>query len=171
MGSRVPKVLYNFNVHIDGVGYAGLATEIKLPDLSYKIEEHLAGGLDHPYPINMSLESMEMTLTFAEVNGDIAKLVGIFNGGSTRIQCYGALNDNTSQSSDPVQVTAEGNFTKYESTAWKAGEKTEEKYTFKPIVYQETIAGTKTVDIDTLNMKRVIGGTDYLEQIRSNIKL
>jgi P2 family phage contractile tail tube protein len=169
MAARFPKMLKNYNVHIEGVGYTGLATELKIPNLEFKQEEHRAGGLDHPLPVDLGQEKMEMEMTFSEVNPTLKKLVGIHNGGKTRVMCYGALNDDMSPASDPVVIKMEGKFTKHEHTGWKAGEKTEEKYTFHPLVYEEIVAGDTTTMIDTLGMKRVIGGTDYLEQIRANI--
>ena len=171
MGVQIPKVLRAFNVNIEGQGYAGKAIEIKLPNLEYKYEDHLAAGMDHPWPIDLAQEKMEMELTFAEVNADLKKLVGIFNGCKTKIMCWGAINDGTSPEAQNVTIIAEGVFSKHEHTSWKSGEKTEEKYTFRPVFYKETVDGSDTTEVDTENFKRLVGGTDQLESIRAAIKL
>jgi len=41
----LPKILKNFNVFVDGRGYAGKIDEITLPKLTIKTEEYRAGGM------------------------------------------------------------------------------------------------------------------------------
>ncbi len=51
----LPKILRNFNVFVDGRGYAGKIDEITLPKLTIKTEEYRAGGMDIPINIDILL--------------------------------------------------------------------------------------------------------------------
>ncbi|WP_410541965.1 phage major tail tube protein [Wolbachia endosymbiont (group A) of Portevinia maculata] len=62
----LPKILKNFNVFVDGRGYAGKIDEITLPKLTIKTEEYRAGGMDIPINIDMGMEKLEADFTFAE---------------------------------------------------------------------------------------------------------
>jgi UDP-N-acetylmuramoyl-L-alanyl-D-glutamate--2,6-diaminopimelate ligase len=55
----LPKILKNFNVFVDGRGYAGKIDEITLPKLTIKTEEYRAGGMDIPVSIDMGMEKLE----------------------------------------------------------------------------------------------------------------
>ncbi len=58
----LPKILRNFNVFVDGRGYAGKIEEITLPKLTIKTEEYRAGGMDIPISIDMGMEKLEAVL-------------------------------------------------------------------------------------------------------------
>ena len=45
----IPQILTNLNLYVDGRGFAGRVTEIQLPKLKRKTEEHRAGGMDGPF--------------------------------------------------------------------------------------------------------------------------
>ncbi|GHT98386.1 hypothetical protein FACS1894126_3800 [Alphaproteobacteria bacterium] len=59
----LPKILKNFNVFVDGRGYAGRVEEVSLPKLSLKTDEFLAGGMDAPIEIDLGMEKLEADLT------------------------------------------------------------------------------------------------------------
>ena len=44
----LPKILKNFNVFVDGRGYAGRVDEITLPKLTIKTEEYQGAGMSAP---------------------------------------------------------------------------------------------------------------------------
>jgi Phage tail tube protein FII len=62
----LPKILRNFNVFVDGRGYAGKIDEITLPKLTIKTDEYRAGGMDIPINIDMGMEKLEADFTFSE---------------------------------------------------------------------------------------------------------
>ena len=62
----LPRTLKNFQLSVDGVGYAGRVTELTPPTLSTKSEEYRAGGMDAPYYIDMGSEAMEAEFTVSE---------------------------------------------------------------------------------------------------------
>ena len=47
------KILKNFNLFVDGRGYAGRTEEVTPPKLTIKTEELRAGGMDAPISIDL----------------------------------------------------------------------------------------------------------------------
>ena len=87
----LPKILRNFNVYVDGRGYAGRVEEITLPKLTIKTEEFQGAGMSAPIEIDLGMEKLEMELTFAEYDSELFKLFGLTNGADIALTIRGAL--------------------------------------------------------------------------------
>ena len=73
----IPKILKNFNLFVDGRGYAGRVEELTLPKLSIKTEEIKNGGMDIPIEVDMGMEKLECEFTLSEYDEEIIKLFGL----------------------------------------------------------------------------------------------
>ncbi len=73
----LPKVLKNFNLFVDGRGYAGRVQEVTLPKLALKTEEFQMGGLDTPVQIDVGMEKLESEFTLSEYDPFVIKMFGI----------------------------------------------------------------------------------------------
>ena len=91
MSIKMPKVLKNMNLFIDGRGYAGRVDEIELPKLALKTEEHRAGGMDVPLEIDLGMEKLEATLTLSDYDPELFKLYGMVANDSVAITIRGAI--------------------------------------------------------------------------------
>lgn len=87
----LPKILKNFNVYVDGRGYAGRVEEVTLPKLTIKTEEYQGGGMTAPVEIDLGLEKLEMDLTFAEYDKELFKLFGLTDGSEVALTIRGAM--------------------------------------------------------------------------------
>ena len=87
----IPKILKNFNVYVDGRGYAGRLDEITLPKLAIKTEEYQGAGMSAPIDIDMGMEKLEMDLTFSEYDKELFKLFGLTNGSEVALTIRGAM--------------------------------------------------------------------------------
>ena len=78
----LPKILKNFNVYVDGRGYAGRVDELTLPKLTIKTDEYQWAGMSAPVEIDMGLEKLEMDLTFSDhiIIGDNQYCLILFSG-------------------------------------------------------------------------------------------
>lgn len=85
----MPKILKNFNVLVDGRGYAGRIDEITLPKLTIKTEEYRAGGMDIPISIDMGMEKLEVDFIFAEYDSELFRLFGLIDGNSVALTLHG----------------------------------------------------------------------------------
>lgn len=170
-GVRMPFGLRNFSLHINNIGYAGVVTKGKLPDVSIKTEDHRASGMEGNRKLDHGLEDMEATFSLAEFNDGAMKLTGILNGSNTELKFRGALSNDESPNAIPVEATIKGAIHKSEPGDWESGAKTEANFTVNCKFYELKVDGEEVFHIDNDNLIRRIGGEDQMESIRAAIKL
>jgi phage tail tube protein FII len=180
----LPKVLKNFNLMINGVGYAGRVQEVTLPKLAHKTEEFRLGGLDTPVQVDMGLEKLESELTLSEYDSHVIKLFGIedestipiplrgsplgFTGfGSTNsnkigFTLRGGLSDELNDKVIPTVVYYEGAIIELDFGQWKAGENAPLKMRLALRYYRLTIDNENLVEIDVDNRVRKINKYDQI---------
>lgn len=163
------KTLKNFNLFVDGRGYAGRAEEVSPPKLSIKTEELRAGGMDAPISIDMGMEKLEASFSLVEYDPEILKQFGVVSGNAVQLTLRGALTDD--ETTSPMIIKLQGMFTEVDMGKFKAGDKATMQCTVACRYYSLEIDGQKVVEIDVDNMTRIIDGTDTLAEIRSALGL
>lgn len=169
MGLQLPRSLKNFNLHIEGIGYAGRIEHFTPPKIAVATEEYKGSGLDTPVLLDMGVQSLSASWVMAEWSSDVMNLVGIV-GSNTSITAYGAIHDDSTNNAVGVVITMRGQIIESDPGNWQAGTKTQHKYTISLRYLRITTGGVTNVEIDTENMKRVINGVDQVEVIRNKIK-
>lgn len=165
----LPKSFKNFNVFIDGIGYAGRVTEGTPPKVSIKTEEHIAGGMAAAVDVDTgTVEKMEYEMTLAEFNPAVYAVLGKDDVPVTFRAAQG-LNDTTVEA---VIVEVRGMLREVDGGGLKpASGKTELKLAGTASYLRMTIDGSETVEIDAINMVRKIGGVDQLAAQRKALGL
>lgn len=167
--ATLPRHLRNFNVLIDGYGFAGRADEVTLPNLTVITEDHRAGGMDSPVNVDMGLEAMELSIVISDYDETIFSSFGMLtNGVPLRIQ--GAI-QRQGEEAQSVVIRCLGSLKNRELGTWTAGQKQTTTLTYTVTSYIEQINGTEYVNIDVVNMKRVINGVDQLQSMRQALGL
>ncbi|ACN95453.1 phage major tail tube protein [Wolbachia endosymbiont of Carposina sasakii] len=161
----LPKILKNFNVFVDGRGYAGKIDEITLPKLTIKTEEYRAGGMDIPINIDMGMEKLEAELTFAEYDSELFRLFGLINNNAVSLTLRGGLQG--SSDTESVVINLRGLFKELDFGSWKPAEKAMLKCTVAANYYKLTIDGKELIEIDAENMIRKIDGVDQMTSMRT----
>jgi len=165
------KILKNFNLFVDGRGFAGNVKELKLPDLTIKEEDFRAGGMDAPVGVDMGMEKLVVTFTTAKHCKDTLALFGVSaSSGTVPLIARGAV-ESLDGSTESVKVTMQGKVMKVEQSAWQPGSETTHTYTATLSYYKYEQGGTAIHEIDIPNMKRVINGKDMLEAQRNALGL
>ena len=163
------KILKNFNLFVDGRGYAGRAEEVTPPKLTIKTEEIRNGGMDAPISVDLGMEKLECQFILIEYDPERLKQFGLVSGYSVQLTLRGALVDETSTT--PMVIGLRGMFTEVDMGKFKAGDKSTLQCTVACRYYSLDIGGNKIIEIDVDNMTRVIDGTDQLAAIREAIGL
>jgi len=161
----IPKVLKNFNLFVDGRGYAGRVEEVTLPKLSLKTEELRAGGMDVPISLDMGMEKLECDITIAEYDPELLKMFGLSEGAQVPLTMRGAFDGENGVM--PVVVTLHGSWREVDFGNWKAGEKASLKISVALRYYRLEMDGKEIVEVDAENMVRKINGKDQLKAMRS----
>jgi P2 family phage contractile tail tube protein len=165
----LPRHLRNFNVMIDGFGYAGRADEVTLPTLSLATEEHRAGGMDMPVEVDLGMEMMELSIVLSDYDESVIAGFGLLGAG-VPLRVMGAI-QRQGEAAQSVVIQALGGLKSRDVGAWSVGGKQTTTLTYSLRKYSETINGIAAVNIDAENMVRVINGVDQLADQRAALGL
>lgn len=166
--SAASNILKNFNLYIDGRGYAGNVDEVQLPALSIVGEDYRAGGMDAPVEIDMGMEKLESTFKLSKFDADVDRLFG--SPGYIQLTFRGAV-ESLDGTVKAAVVKLKGKIHGIETDAATPGAKAAKSYRVPLVGYSYELDGVVIHDIDVLNMKRIIGGVDRLAAQRKAIGL
>jgi len=162
----LPRHLKNFNLFVNNISYHGRVTELTLPPIKNKLEEHRAGGMDAPIDIDMGMEKLAGKFTLVDYDPATAKLLGAL-ASDTPITFRGAIQAQGETVAQPVNVVMTCALTSREVGSIKAGDVSPINFEFSATTYVETINGDTVIDIDVIGMKRIINGVDQLASMRT----
>jgi len=162
----VPRVLNNMNLFIDGIGYAGKASKVKLPKLSIKTEEFRGGGMDAPVEIDVGMEKITAEFTLKEFDENAIRSFGLGHLAPVKFAFKGAM-EHGDGNVTPVEVKLSGMVKELDPDEWEGGKPVGKKFGVSASFYELSIGGVEMIYIDIPNMVRRIGGKDYMENVRS----
>lgn len=163
-----PRILKNFNVYVNGTSYRGRIDEFEQPEISLKMEEYRAGGMDGAVEIDMGMEVMTGKVTITDPDSALFKL---FAAGGTRVLARGSFVRDSDNTRVAVMIEMNGRFKKFAGGTWKAGDKNSNEHEFAINYYRLVVGGEEIFEIDVENMVRRVGGVDQLAGQRSDIGL
>lgn len=168
--SAASQILKNFNLSVDGRGYAGNIDEVQLPTLAVKNEEYRAGGMDAAVELDMGMEKLETTFKLSRFSPDLLALFGLGPQGTVQLTFRGAV-ESLDGTVEPVNVYMAGTIDAATPDSITPGAKAGWQFKMSVRAYRYEQNGVTIHDIDVVNMKRVIGGVDRLSKIRASIGL
>lgn len=160
-------VLKDFNMYVDGLGWAGVIKEYAQPKITVTEEDYRAGGMDAPIAIDMGLEKMVAEATLGAYDADIMGRVGQTLVDTTFV-VRGALINERDVPIPVVHTLVAKGVRAIDPGSWKPGEVPELKFTLHPHYYRID-HGTRLalVEIDVRNGIRRLNGIDHMEAIRA----
>lgn len=167
--AAVPKIIKNFHLQVDGVGYAGICDEVRLPDIKIRGEEHRAGGMDAPIMIDLGMDRLEMGFTLAEHKAEVFRQFGLMNQNAVQLTFRAAKVDDLAV--EPYLINARGMYTENRLGTIKNNSISKLEATVSLRYFKLSLAGNVIWEIDVDNMVRAINGVDQLEAVRAAIGL
>lgn len=164
----IPQTLTNMNLFVDGKGYAGVATEVNLPKLKRKTEEHRAGGMDGPIKLGLGMEMLDGSFKLSGINPDVLAFFGLADDTAFNGSFRGAFKDQKGEVVGAI-ATFRGMLEEVDFGSWKAGEKSETTFNIAPSYYKLEVDGAVVYELDPANNIRIINGTDEAEKERAAI--
>lgn len=161
-------ILKNFNLFVDGRGYAGQVDDYSPPDLSLTVEDYRGAGMDTAVPLDMGMENLETSFNLSAYDRDVLALFGVAEGNQVTFRMRGAL-ESYDGTVTPIQHVMRGKITKLARGTWTPGEKAQLEVTMRLDYYREEHGGEVINEIDVINMVRVVNGVDRLDAIRKAI--
>jgi uncharacterized protein len=166
----IPKTLKNFNLFVNGQGYAGRVSELTLPKLAIKYEHYRGGGMDTTMPIDMGMDTMSCGFTLAEYDKNILALFGLIDGSSVNLNFRGALDDGSNSPSSLI-VNVSGKWQDMDLGSWQPGSLSQLKVNVTVTYYKLTLDQKDLIEIDSMNMVRKVNGVDQLAGLRQAIQV
>lgn len=155
----------NFNLFVDGRGYAGQVDEFNAPKLTLQTEEFRAGGMDMPVDVTMGMEKLTCDFSLKAYDRDVLANFGVMEGTSIPLVAREAL-ESFDGTVTQVVHTMRGKITELDPGTSKPGEIPLLKLTLS-LTYYKMQHGDRVVhEIDAENMIRIINGVDALAAIR-----
>lgn len=167
----LPHVLKDFNLYIEGRGYAGLAEEITLPVLELQTEEWQAGGMLGPVELDLGMNALQLDFTLAEYNPEILKSWGVADAGGLNARFLGATVAGDGSATSAIEISARGRFKKLDMGAAKKKEIAKLKVEMPLVYYRYSINGEVLIEIDMIGGKAVVGGTDTTADVLAALGL
>jgi P2 family phage contractile tail tube protein len=164
------QIRKNFNLFLDGFGFAGNVEEYQPPALNVQVEDFRAGGMDTSVALDMGMEKLEASFKLSKIAAEALRLWGVGAGQTFALIVRGALEDLDGTVKAEV-FTQRGTIRSIEFDAVTAGAKAGVSLTMDVREYSYSIDGLNIHDIDVLNMKRTVNGVDRLAAQRSAIGL
>ena len=164
--SVAKNIRKNFNLFVDGRGYAGQTDEFNFPELSLQTEEYRAGGMDAPIDLTTGLEKLTADFTLSSASKDVMSLFSVREGAQVKFTVREAMEDFDGTVGSIVHNLT-GKIIKIAQGGAKAGEVPKDKYDLSLTYYKKTVNGTLVHEIDVINMVTIINGIDVLSDIRA----
>ncbi len=156
----LPHVLKDFNLYIDGRGYAGLVEEITLPKLELKTEEYEAAGMAGSVELDLGMSGMQLDFTLSEYSTEVIKLWGIADAGGINARFLGAAVAGDGSSTDAIEISARGRWKTMDFGSTKKKELAKLKVEMPLTYYRYNLNSATLIEIDMISGKRIVNGTD-----------
>jgi len=165
----LPRVLKHFNIFNDGNSYLNEATEITLPQLQRKMEEFQSGGMDMPIKTDMGGEAMTLEFTCGGLMEDALRQFGSQSHDAVGLRFAGSYQRDDGTATSAVEVTVRGRHSLIDMGSAKKGDAGAFKVTTELSYYKLAIDNDDVIEVDVLNMKMIVNGTDLMEEHRTAI--
>lgn len=156
----------NFNLFVDGRGYAGQADEYNAPKLTLQTEEFRAGGMDLPIDVTMGMEKLTCDFSLKSYDANVLAMFGVVQGASVPLTVREGL-ESFDGTVTPVVHSMRGKITEIDPGTSKPGELPVLKVTMSLTYYKQKHGDRVLHEIDAENMVRIINGVDVLRAMRN----
>ena len=166
----IPQVLFDTNLFMGGISFAGDVPSVTLPKLTVKTDSFRGGGMGGEIEMDMGLEKLEASFTTIGVRRESMKYFGLADQTSCNAVFRGAFKELGGKVT-PVIATMRGMLKELDMGDWKPGDKAKNKYAMALQYYKLEIDGRVMYEIDMVNCVRVIDGVDQMADVRSALGL
>ena len=167
----LPNSLKNFNVYVDGVSFAGVAEELKLPKLTRKMEEYRGAGMDGPVQIDLGQEKIEIEVTCSGFVVDAFKAYGSTKVNAVMLRFSGGYQRDDSADVIAVDIVVRGRYSEIDPGNAKSSDPGKATLKLALSYYKITVDSKDLIEIDLPGFIFKVDGEDRLEAQRKAIGL
>lgn len=168
MGLKIPKILTDFQLYLDGYGLAGEIKSWSPPKINMTSYEHQDGSMSGPVDIGLGAhEKLETTLVMSSYSEEVFNIIGVHKRGKPMLIARGAL-DRDGVIEPAVAIMRP--FVKgLEMHDWAKGTDTELTFPMTLWYYKFMIGPKNIVEIDILDNIFKIGERNIRADIKAAI--
>ena len=164
----LPNKLKNYLVFANGTDYRGEVTEIVLPKLKRKMEEHRSGGMNGSVKMDFGMDGvLEMEIKGAGWMRGMTSKWGSPVHDAELLRFVGGLQSEDTGAVTPVEITGRGRIEELDQGTAKAGDKLEPSFKYVLTYYKQVVDGKVEFEIDVVNMIEIVDGVDNLAAMRT----
>lgn len=168
--ANITKILKNFNLFVDGRGYAGSVESCQLPTVEVVKEEYRGGGMDGSIALDMGISPMECSFTLSSFDYNSLSTWGLGEGLLVPVVIRGALED-VNGNTTALYARMLGTIRSVAPSEFTPAGKASLAFTMDVREYILEIDGDQVYNIDVLNNKRIIDGYDRNSGINASLGL
>jgi P2 family phage contractile tail tube protein len=166
MGRMKPQVTQDINVFINGKGYLGTASSLKLPDIAQETIE-VKGAIGAKYATG-AIKAMEMTFTLKVLDANLFLGLGL-NTWQNRIPVIFKGNITQDGKQKALYGAVTGDWESITLSNLEPESEIEAEVKIQVHFIELTVDNLPVILVDHDNMICLIGGVDYLAQARANL--
>jgi len=166
--ANITKILKNFNLFLDGRGYAGCVETCQLPTVEVVAEQYRGGGMDGSISLDMGISPMECSFTLSSFDYSSLAMWGLGEGNVVPVVIRGALED-VNGNTTALYARMLGTIRSVAPSEFSPAGKATLAFTMDVREYVLSIDEDQVYDISVLNNKRVVNGVDRNAGINSAI--
>ncbi|RUM42594.1 MAG: hypothetical protein DSY80_06910 [Desulfocapsa sp.] len=166
--AQLSNVMMAFALYIDGLGYYGDGTELKLPAVKFKTEDFQGGGMFSPEPVVLGIEKLEASFKMSSFDPNIISKLKIGAEGLLPFTFRGAVSG-ANGAFFSLRARMLARLGSWEPDAWKASEKVESEYSLLVSSYTLTHGQREIIHINNKDMEYRVDGQDQLAGMRQAI--
>ncbi len=168
--AMIPQTLFNTNLFVDGISFAGDVPSLSLPKLTLKTDDYRAGGMDAAIEMDQGMEKLEASFSTKGVRREAMSKFGLADQSAFNSVFRGSFKGQKGATTGVI-ATLRGMLKEVDTGDWKPGEAAEMKFAIALSYYKLEVGGRALYEIDPINCVRVINGVDQLAQVRRDLGL
>lgn len=163
-------ILKFMGVFVDGYGYAGVASAVKVPKIEVAAREFKAAGMSGPIDVRMNrlANVLSAELTFEGFDPHIYETLDIGEGSTIPLTVKGSAEDGDGKT-HAHKITMRGFAKVIDEGEWKEGEGVPLKLEVSLRYYKRERDGVVLYEVDPVNMVFKVKEKDLLAEHRANI--
>jgi len=165
----LPHSIKSYNVFIEGYGYAGLATKVKLPKLEKEMKDYIAAGMLGPVKIDLGQKGMEIGFSFGEYNSQILKSWGIQDASGIGARFMGGAVSESGAGTDAIEISVRGRWESLDFGEVENQKPTELQVSMPITYYKYSQNGEVLIEIDMISGRMVVNGKDLTADLMKAI--
>lgn len=172
IGNMIPELINAYNIYLAGK-LIGVSGETELPELESLTETIEAAGVlgEIEAPATGHFGSTKVKIPFAILHEDVFKLMDTTKALELTLRGSEQFQDRTTGNTEdvPVRIVIRGKATTNTLGTLAKGKKGEPEIEVEAFYIKVDVNDSNVLELDKLNFKYIVNGTDLMERIRRNI--